>query len=481
MKMIKYNLVKPLAYLFLGGALFAGCSKPNDFGDMNVNPNGATTPPTSALLTNVLSGLGGVPSNTNQGFYVQYYTEEQYPGNALYLQTAVSWDGFYAGSLEDLANIINICKTNPGAAVLSGNPVDQIQIARILKAYTFMILTNRYGDVPYFQALTGSAQVSYDKQSAIYADLFKELTNSVTSFQGTGAAIKGDIIYGGNIQKWKKFANSLRMILAMQLSKVDPATGKTQFGAALADPAGYISNNADNFTITYANGFSNPYYNLASASQFAITKTLADSMNKYADPRVSMYGQAVNGAVNGVPYGLNRGNSLTYLSANTNFSQAFDNSFKGISSAIVILPAAFIDLIRAEAALDPNYSTGENALALTQQGIQDSWLQWNASGTISTYMSNFGISTSVTKQKVQLQEWLALYGTTQFAYDTWRRTNVPTLLPTSDAVNLTKTIPRRFAYPTTEPNVNGTAYNAAIAAFPYGGTDVHDNKVWWDK
>lgn len=480
MRLTKYSITKYPLILLFAGIIFAGCN-PTDFGTTNVNPNGAVAPPTSALLTNVESGLGGVPANTNQGFYVQYYTEEQYPGNCLYLLTNVSWDGFYAGSLEDLQNIINICTTNPTYAVNWGNPVDQIQIARILKAYTFSILTNRYGDIPYSKALTGSVLIPYDKQSAIYTDLFKELTSAVASFQGTGAAIKGDVIYNGNIAQWKKFANSLRLVLAMQLSKVDPATGKTQFMAALADPAGYITSNADNFTITYVNGFANPYYQLASASQFAITKTIADSLNKYVDPRTIVYGQAVGGKVKGEPYGLNRGNSLTWLTANPDFSQAFDVSWKGIASPIVILPAAFIDLIRAEAALDPNYATGENAFTLYQKGITDSWAQWGATGSLGTYLTNLGITTAATKAQVQFQLWLSLYGTTQFAWDEWRRTGVPALTPAPDAVNLTKTIPRRYAYPTTEPNVNSDAYSAAVAAFPYGGADTHDNKVWWDK
>ena len=481
MKLIKYSILKYPLILFIAGAVFSGCKKPNDFGDMNINPNGAPAAPTSALLTNVLSGLGNVASNTNQGFYVQYFTELQYPGNSLYQQTAVSWDGFYAGSLEDEQNIINICTKNPSFAVLSGNPVNQIQIARILKAYTYSIVTDRFGDIPYFGALSGATQVTYDKQKDIYADLFKELTSAVSSFQNTGTAIKGDIMYNGNINQWIKFANSLRLVLAMRLSKVDPATGKTQFTAALNDAGGFIQSNADNLVINFANGFPNPYYNLASASQFGITKTLADTLNKYSDPRTPLYGQAVGGKVKGVPYGLNRGNSLTWLTANTDFSQAFDNSFKGINSPIVIFPAAYIDLIRAEAALDPNYASGENAFLLYQKGIQDSWDQWGATGSINNYLSGLGVASSVTKKQVQLQIWLALYGTSQNAWNEWRRTGVPSLMPSPDAVNLSKTIPRRFAYPATEVNVNTAAYNAAVAAFPYGGTDLHDNRVWWDK
>ena len=481
MKLIRSSIIKYPLILLVAGAIFSGCKKPNDFGDLNVNPNGAVAAPTSALLTNVLSGLGGTPSNTNQGFYVQYFTEEQYPGNSLYQQTKVSWDGFYAGALEDLQNIININIKSPAFALLSGNPVNQIQIARILKVYQFSILTDRYGDIPYFKALTGNTQIAYDKQKDIYNDFFKELTSAVSTFQTAGPAIKGDILYGGNIAQWKKFANSLRLILAMRLSKVDPATGKTQFTAALNDAGGIITSNDDNFTIAYANGFANPYYNLASASKFAITKTLVDVLKQNADPRITAYGQTVNGVVNGVPYGLNRGNNLTYMTANPNFSQAFDASFKNINSPIVIISAAYIDLIRAEAAVNPNYASGENALSLFKKGIQDSWSQWNITGSIDSYLNNLGVSTSVSTAQVQLQLWLALYGSNQNAWNEWRRTGVPSLTPAPDAVSLTKTIPRRFGYPATEVNVNSAAYNAAIASFPYGGTDVHDNRVYWDK
>jgi len=479
MKLIKYLKTKTSLAVLAAAVVFGGCSK--DFGDTNVSPNGATTPLTSALLTNVEAGLGGVPQSTNQGFYVQYYSELQYPGNSLYLQTAASWDAFYTGPLEDLQNIINICTASPSTVVGDGNPVNQIQIARILKAYEFSIVTDRYGDIPYSKALNADLAVPYDKQQAVYADLFKELASAVSSFQSTGAAIKGDIIYGGDITKWKKFANSLRMVLAMRLSKVDPATGKTQFAAALADAGGYISSNADNFTLTYVSTFPNALSALSTASFFAISKTIADTLTKYSDPRLTAYGQQVGGKVKGMPYGLNTGHAQSFIAANPDYSLAMDASFKTAVAPVVILPAAYVDLIRAQAALDPNYASGENALTLLTKGITDSWAQWGVSGTIATYLTNLGVTSTVTLYQAQLQTWLSLYNSTQNAWNEWRRTNVPALTPAPDAVNLTKTIPRRFAYPTTEPLVNGTAYAAAVAAFPYGGADTHDNRVWWDK
>ena len=480
MKLRKLITNKTALSILLAGVVLSGCN-PKDFGDTNVSPNGATKPITSALLTNVESGLGGVPQSTNQGFYVQYYSELQYPGNSLYLQTAASWDAFYTGALEDLQNIINLCTKAPTTVVGDGNPVNQIQIARIMKAYVYSILTDRYGDIPYSKALGSDLQVPYDKQQAIYTDLLKELTSAVSSFATASPAIKGDIIYGGDLTKWKKFANSLRMVLSSHLSKVDPATGKTQFLAALNDANGYISSNADNFTLSYVSTFPNAFSALSTASFFAISKTIADTLTKYSDPRLPIYGQQVGGKVKGVPYGNNTGHSLAFLTANPDYSLALDASLKTATSPVVLLSAAYIDLLRADAALDPNYATGEVALTLYKKGITDSWAQWGATGDINAYLTNLGTSAAVTRPQVQLQIWLALYNCTQFAWDEWRRTGIPVLAPAPDAVNLTKTIPRRFAYPTTEPQVNGDAYKAAIAVFPYGGGDTHDNKVWWDK
>ena len=111
--------------------LISSCNKVKDFGDTNVSPNGATSPLTKALLTGVISGLGGVPSNTNPGFYTQYYSESVYPGNQIYAVTAVSWSGFYAGSLEDLYQIITTSSAHQSSTDLSGNTTNQIQIARI--------------------------------------------------------------------------------------------------------------------------------------------------------------------------------------------------------------------------------------------------------------------------------------------------------------------------------------------------------------
>lgn len=491
---MKYNLFgKSILSLTVIAAMGLGSCK--KFGDTNVSPNAVTTPVTSALLTNVESYLGsdaiGQVSASNGAplftfytpYFVQHYSQIQYPDNQLYPTTGVSWDAYYSGVLEDLQKIIDVNNANPSPTANGGNSVNQVQIARILKAYYFSIVTDKYGDVPYFSALKGALNVPYDKQKDIYTDLFKELTEAVGSFQATGNPITGDIVYGGNTTKWKKFANSLRLSLALRLSKVDAATGKTQFMAALSDPAGVIESNADNFKLTYPGGtFNYPMYNLTTASVVAIAKPLADMMNGYTDPRVYVYGQANgSGVVKGFPYGLNRTNTQAFIVNNPDYSLAYNSNYKKSNSTAFILTAAYVDLMRADAAIE--YNSGENAFNYLKKGIQDSWDQWGVTGDIDAYLTSIGVSSvNVPVAKVQEQLWIGLFGSEMFAWNEWRRTGVPTLVPAPDATNPSKQIPRRYPYPSnTEANLNKAAYTAAVAAMPYGGGDTEVGKVWWDK
>ena len=490
---MKFKLsTKSISSLLLISAV--GITSCNKFGDTNISPNAVTTPVTSALLTNVETYLGsdaiGNTSASNlaplTGYYtpyfVQHYSQIQYPDNQLYPTTGVSWDAYYSGVLEDLQKIIDVNTANPGPTALGGNSVNQIQIARILKAYYFSIVTDKYGDVPYFKALKGALQVPYDKQKDIYTDLFKELKSAVASFQNSGNAVTGDIIYGGNFSNWIRFANSLRLSLALRLSKVDPATGKTEFTSALADPGGVIDANTYNFKITYPGGtFNYPMYNLTTASVVAIAKPLADLMNSYSDPRVFAYGQKnASGNVKGFPYGLNRTNTQAFIVNNPDYSLAYDASFKKNNSTAYVFTAAYVDLMRADAAIE--YGTGENAFTLLSKGISDSWAQWGVTGTLATYLATIGVSAASTPlQKIQEQMWIALFGSEMNAWDEWRRTGVPALVPAPDATNPTKQIPRRYPYPSGEVNLNGDAYKAAISALPNGGKDDEVSRVWWDK
>ena len=192
-----------------------------EFGDINVNPSATQTPVTSALLTNVLANF--YSQNTyyvEKGLYAQYFSQSQYPDGSQYATTQVDFSGYYTGTLYDLQNIINIntdAATKGLSAVLdNGSNNNQIAVSRIAQAAIFAVVTDTGGDVPYSEALIKKSNPKYDTQQAIYTGLLKELKEAIAQFDN-GKAVTGDILNGGSATKWKKYANSLRMILALRM------------------------------------------------------------------------------------------------------------------------------------------------------------------------------------------------------------------------------------------------------------------------
>lgn len=462
--------------------LATGCDKLKDFGDTNVNPNLTAIPSTAALLTNTLAGLGGLASQTQTGLYAQLFSETQYTETSLYALPLLEFDNTYAGNLMDLQNIINI-NTDPATkdnAIKFGSNANQVATARILKAYIFWTITDRWGDVPYFEALKGAANLSpkYDTQEAIYKDLLKELKEASAQFQTTGTKVLGDIMYGGDIAKWQKLANSLRMLIALRTSKVYPGPSDfaaTEFKAAFNDAKGYIATNADNFTIKYPGGvFSNPWWSLYNGrTDYAESKFMTDLTASLSDPRQAAFGSSTNG----FPYGLTRDQAVAF---GTNYATILAASKRDRTSPLVVIGASDVLFAIAEAAQRGWVSA--NVGATYQNAISENWAEWGVSGNIATYMSNSAVALTGTGsdlQKIQLQQYLSFYPDGLQAWSNWRRTGVPALTPTPNAINSSKQIPRRNTYGPHEYNLNGANVNEAKARL--AGGDTPDARVWWDK
>ena len=160
----------------------ASCNK---FKDINVSPTQLTSASTKGLLTNsqqALSDLilGNTAASRLPALYIQHLAEGPYPASSLYSDRNLSFSGWYTGPLNDLQTIIRYNQEGNPAAIGNGSNDNQIAVARIMKAYYFLNLTDRYGDIPYSQALKSNEAYSpvYDKQQDIYTDLFKELTEA---------------------------------------------------------------------------------------------------------------------------------------------------------------------------------------------------------------------------------------------------------------------------------------------------------------
>ena len=469
-------------------AISSACSKLKDFGDTNVNPSVTSTPITAALLTSVLSKLD---ISQVAGFYCQYFSETSYPAASLYSSNNPSPMDYYSGVLCDLQNIIN---TNSNEATRSGAEVyganaNQIAIARILKAYIFWTITDKWGDVPYSEALKGEPNVKYDTQDAIYKDIIKELTESVAQFT-TGKAIKGDIAYNGDISKWKKLANSLRMLIALNLSKRYPNPSEyaaIQFAAALSDPAGSIESNIDNFLLNYPGGsaYKNPIYSLDIIYLYAESETmvslLVDSLG--FDPRQNLFGSDKNGIPTalGVPYGRDRAYIDPWCQQHPAYCHILTPAFRQEASPFFIIKASNTLLARAEAA-DRGWTT-ENTSDLYRSGIKASFELWGLPEPGADYFAKpqVALGTHGTNLKqIAIQQYIAYYPCGLEGWNTWRRTGWPVLIPALDALNYPIVIPRRFMYGKLDYSLAANGVADAVERLGTNG-DKMDSRVWWDK
>lgn len=500
MKIIKNNL-KMLVTAGALATLFTGCAKIDEFGSYNINPDVAQ-PTASALLTSAETSLPGLAASTRTFLYCQYASETQYTDVSLYSLPQVESGPTYSGPLADLQVIINM----PTASL------HDKAVAKILKSYFFMLITDRWGDVPYSQALQGASNLSpkYDEQLEIYKGIFSDLKSAGIDLAATSAPVAGDVVYGGNTTKWRKLANTIRMIAALRLTKPYPAMGglaQLEFNAAVTNAPGIITSNADNFAMAHPGGpqgsvFQNPWYaNYFSRDDYAISKTMTDCLSGLGDTRGSVFATSSTG----FPYGLTRDLAITY----TNFvgngqGRVLATSKRTELSPVVIIGASQSLLAWAEG-LERGWATNGVAKDAYDAGVAASFAEWGVSlpATYLTtgpanYLTGGGVAnigqnaapwdaipssqnalTPTAIKRIQLQRWLATYPNGNAGWAEWRRTGVPDLKPTRFATNAGGQIPRRYVYGVNESATNGTQLAIAIARLP--GGDKQDSKIWWDR
>ncbi len=472
---MKNKLIYGLTFLIVFG--MSSCEKLSDFGDTNVNPAATTEPNASALLTNSLAGLGNWTTSRQLGYYAQYFSETQYPSVSLYALPQSSFSGNYSGTLYDLQNIINITPSKNMAAV-----------SNIVKQFIFWQMTDRWGDIPYSQALKGIevGKPKYDSQEEIYKGMIKALTDAVAAFDNS--AISGDILYNGNIDSWKKAANSMRMLMSIQLSKKYPSASgyaATEFKAALAGNGGYISTNSQNLKINYsAPNYKNPvwgWYN--GRADDGESKTMTDMLSMLSDARIGIYGGnshtgGTGSSTVGVPYGLNESKSRAFVNANAEWARVLRGDLRTEGSTAFLITAAQIALARAEAA-NLGWTT-ESVSDVYKQGITLSFTQWDLPAPSVGYLNSADIALGTDNvKKIATQQWIASYPDGHMGWNVWRKTGFPVLTPAPDAVNTSKQIVRRFTYAASEYTNNPELVKEAVDRLP--GGDKQDSKVWWDQ
>lgn len=486
MKKIKNIIVFFVVMLFLT----ISCTK--DFEDINTNPNEPTVVPTSYLLTNaqrsIFDDMWDEWWNGRFGLqYSQYWSQVVYTEEGRYQPrvnvTNSYWLYFYT-DIMDLQEIIKI-NTDPGTsgvASASGSNNNQIAVARILKAFVFHFLTDIWGDIPYFEALEGADNTtpSYTPQEAIYADLLKELKEAQAQIELSGDGVVGDIIYDGNMAKWKMLANSLRMRVALRTSKVN-ANYMTEVQDAIND--GAFTSSADDafFTFDPAAPSYNPLYEaffIDNRHDFAVSEPMIDMLISLDDPRLPIYADMpvdtsfYHAPYTGMPYGMNNSDATAYSGASGDYvSLPGANTVLAADGKAYLMTYAEVCFIKSEI----------NSFDQTEyeNGIEASMETWGVDpADITTYLANVPAASA---ENVGNQKWLANYMQGLQGWFEWRRTGYPTLSgPQGTVLGDTgnRPIPSRRPYPTDEQVLNEAMYNAAVAS---QGPDNLKTRVWWDQ
>ncbi len=498
------NILSILSIMVIGVAMFS-CDW-EDFGDLNVNPNQSTSPKTSALLTNSMLTTGGNVLATTGALYVQHIANKQYTSADNYQTINFATDTWYHGPLADLQKIIeiNTDEVTKVAAALDGTNENQIAIARIMQSYYFLFLTDRWGDLPYSEALKGNEGLltpKFDPQSEIYDGCIQTLKDASAMIKtGPGTVpVKGDILLNGDMELWKKVSNTIRLVAAQRLSKVDPTKAATEFALAFND--GVIAlDNSENLVYRYLNiqTYENPYYN-SFETLGRLDWTVADpmmnlmqlntytsphsggkgKMNIVVDPRLRVYANPLENTTNqyiGMPYGLSEADAGSIPNSRVSF---LGDAFRRQNSPAYIYTSAQIAFVLAEGVFR-GWIPGD-AKSYYEQGIQASLNQHGVGAGFNTYITNSEVAYNPGRalEQILTQKWIALFPNGYEAWAEWRRTGIPNLQPSANALTPSLQIPRRQAYGTTEANLNTDNHQEALTRQGFTSDDL-DGRVWWD-
>jgi hypothetical protein len=483
---MKYKLLIAGLLMLL---IFASCKK--GFLDVNTSPNAPTDVPPAVLLPTTTVGIAFL--NANELGRVTSVLVQHTAGTANNPQNQDVYilEGFYenqwnteifSGIVSDLEILIN--KTETTSPAYSG-------IAKLQKAYAFSVLTDLWGDVPYSQAGQGLKyeKPRFDKQEDIYQGNAGLGITGLIDLTKNGLAdlnkpslltpTTDDLVYGGDLAKWKRMGNTLLLKLAIQLSNVNPGLAKSTIEGVIAGN-NYINSNALDFELPFVNkiGNENPIYsfnNVQRPSDMMLSNRFLNLMFSLND---TVRLAKLFTKPNGVFRGYENGNNVT-APAVANRSK-YNTYLTGTAGeAPVRLLTNFQSLfILAESALI--FGTAGNPDSLYKAGIRAHMQKIGmTTAEINEYFStnpNVVTLTGTTEEKrkqIITQKYIAWVGNGIEAYNDYRRTGYPPLVVSLNAQGDDPTVvPKRLPYPNSETFRNPNTPNPR---------PLSNVKVWWAK
>ena len=504
---------------------FYSCKK--GFQELNTDPiNIIGTTPDKLLAPALVNGIWpGMSRNRSFNNELMQVTVSQSDGDNTVFRYAFKssqsdylWNAWYV-QLTNFKQVDSLARTDDKVANASYQGV-----GKICKVWLFSMLTDIYGDIPYFHALEGDQQnvvPAFDRQKDIYLDMFNQLEAANTLLaKGDTIVVSSDPVYKGDISKWRKFANSLYLRLLLRIS------GKTEvqqqciskIKQIVENPSQYpiFQSNADCARILWSGGtsstdpYTSPYINGVRAQDFrapALCSFFLDNLIAWADPRYvssTPYGSGsigrfgISQASGGGWFGVKSG----YLPGTGDlkgcYFQSYDNTSTGGTWSLqqnertgIIMQYAEVQFILAEAVVK-GWIAGD-AQTYWKQGIASAINYWVpnfpediTSTEFSDHLTNLSAASEIwddnlsldqKMEMIHLQKYYALFMTDMEQWFEYRRTGHP-VLPKGAGLSNGGVMPARLAYPVYVQAANPVNYKAAVDA---QGPDEIFTNVWWQR
>jgi|LGOV01.1.fsa_nt_gb hypothetical protein len=452
-----------------------------DFDGWNIDKKHPGEVSGSYLVTNAQKVLARsmVDSDVNSTIFkmfAQHWTETTYTDEANYdlVNRNVGgnfWSILYRSVLANLEDAKRIIADD--ASLDATTKANQLAVIELMQAYTWHVLVDTFGDIPYTEALVGIDNLvpAYDDDAAIYSSLFSKIDIALQQLSGGGNSFGGaDLFYHGNVGQWKKFGNSLKLRMAVRLSDIDNGTASAK--ASEAVNAGVFTSSTDNIAFPFEGSppNTNPLWEALVESgrkDYVLANTMVDVMNDLNDPRRYVYMDENLGddTFVGGPYGANNSYNL-----HTHIGAIFHTeAFEGL-----LMSYSEVEFLLAEASA--RGLIGEDAEAHYNAAVTANFAYWGVDGA-ADYLDQDAVAydSENWKKSIGTQKWLSLYARGFEAWASWKLLDYPNTMNRPYFSELP--VPRRYIYPNGENDVNGANYEAASSAM---GGDNLDSRVFWD-
>jgi len=511
------NITTYITGAFLVLAFLVSCDE--GFDDLNTDKvRLVSIDPTYQLNTAIIEGAPGYGNNLTYQVTIvrQMITPFAGVGTGANLNqdnraaTLFLWNDGYRNTIKNLVD---------GIAAIADDPekTNLLSMLRIWRAHQFIILTDTYGDIPYFEAGKGFLEQvpfpAYTPQEQIYDDLLKELDEASAALNPSRDVVNQEIMYAGagigdNILAWKRLGYSLLLRAAMRLSKVNAA--KAQEFTAKAIAGGIMTSNEDNALVRHDASFRNEMgtnLNGGQAPFYYLDKEFVDFMQSNDDPRLTAIAVRYLGSDSEggqIPENANRDPDVQI-----GMPQGFDNTTIAPQIATDGVASLFdysqLDRTRLGAPEAPSfYVTYSETLLLQAEAIVRGWASgdanavyqnairahmeqladWPGATTISEaeivdYLSTHSLTPGMELEQINNQYWMSSFLNGSESWANFRRSGFPVVLPNPYPGGELKTedFIRRLTYPDGEKTVNSANLQEAVGR---QGPDNLESRVWWD-